>query len=121
MTVQQMLNSVSVIQRIMNLNLPIAKAYKVYSLAKQINEQNEFFINEEKKLIEKFNAKIEDGGRVVFEDPSNQNAFIEEHNKLLQYKLENLPVIELTLADLGDASFSPNELMLLEGVINITE
>jgi len=119
MTVQQMLNSLPVLQRLMDLKLPIKKAHKVYSLAKVINEQREFFIKEEKKLIEKFNAEIMEGGGIRFQNAEEQTGFIQEHDALMNYEVSGLEVVTLNFDDLGDAEFTPAEIMQLEGVINL--
>lgn len=120
MTVQQMLNALPILQRMMELKLPIKKAYAVYSLAKVINEQREFFINEEKKLIEKFSAEILSNGNIRFEDVESQNKFVAEHNALMQYEV-NVVAIDLSFEDLGNAEFTPAELMQLEGAVNFIE
>ena len=121
MTVQQMLNALSTVQKMMTLKLPIKKAHQVYSLAKQINEQREFFINEEKKLIEKFNATVGEDGRIQFENSEQAMTFQKEHGDLLNYEVEGLAAIELSYDDLGDAEITPADIMLLENVINIVE
>ena len=120
MTVQQMLNSLPVLQRIMELKLPIKKAHKVYSLAKQINEQREFFINEEKKLIEKFNAEVLEGGNIRFKDAESQFGFVTEHAELMNYEV-SAEVIELSFDDLGDTEFTATDLVQLDGVINFVD
>ena len=121
MQVQQMLNSLPIVQKIMELKLPIKKAYAIYSLAKQINEQREFFINEEKKLISKFNAEILENGNIKFNTAEDQANFIKEHSELMEYEIENLQAVDFSFADLGDAEFTPMEIMQLEGVINFSE
>lgn len=118
MKVQQMLNSLPILQRMIELKLPIKKAYKVYSLAKQINEQQEFFIKEEKKLIEKFHAEILEGGKIKFNSPEDQTSFATEYAVLMQYEVADLDIIELSFEDLGDIEFTPKDIMMLEGVIN---
>lgn len=121
MKVQQILNSLPILQRVVELKLPIKKAYKVYSLAKQINEQREFFIKEEKKLIEKFNAEILEDGNVKFNSPEDQMGFVTEHAALMQYEVADLNVIELSFEDLGDTELTPKDIMMLEGVINFVD
>ena len=121
MTVQQMLNSLPILQRLMELKLPIKKAHKVYSLAKVINEQREFFINEEKKLIEKYEAEVLENGGVRFKDAETQGLFLQEHAVLMDYEVTEVKGIELSFDDLGDAEFMPAELLQLEGVINFVE
>ena len=121
MTVQQMLNSLPILQRVMELKLPIKKAYKAYILAKVINEKREFFINEEKKLIEKFDAETMDGGNIKFKTAEDQFGFLQEHAELMNYEVADLEVLELSFDELGDAEFTPVEIMQLEGVVNFIE
>ena len=120
MIMKQMLDSLPILQRVMELKLPIKKAHEVYSLAKQINEQRDFFIKEEKKLIDKFNAKAVDN-KVHFKSDSDQASFVKEYAELMQFKVENCTPINLSFDDLGSAEFSPIEIGLLEGVINFLE
>lgn len=120
MTVQQMLNSLPVLQRVIDLKLPLKKAYKVYSLAKVINEQREFFIKEEKKLIEEFNAEILDNGSIKFNDAEDQQTFMQKHIDLMNYEVD-LTAVELSFDDLGDAEFTAKDMMALEGVINFVD
>ena len=121
MTALEMLNALPCIQKLMDLKLPVKKAFKVYSLAKQINEQRDFFINEEKKLIEKFQGVVDERGMITFNSVEDQQAFSREHNELMSFVLEGIEPIELSFADLGDAEFTPMELAILEGVINFID
>lgn len=121
MTISQMLTALPVVQKIMGLKLPIKKAYKAYSLAKVINDKRDFFINEEKKLIDKFEATILDNGNIQFKSEESQKAFIEEHNELLNYVVEDAEVLDLSFEDLGTAEFTPVEVGQLEGVVNFID
>ena len=121
MIVRQMLDSLPIMQRIMELRLPIKKAHKLYSLAKVINEQREFFINEEKKLVEKFNGTINENGSITFPTTEDQANFAAAHYEILNYEVPEIVAIDLTFDDLGDAAFTPYELSLLEGAINFVE
>lgn len=120
MTVQKMLAALPGLQKMMELKLPIKKAHAIYSLAKQINEQREFFINEEKKMIEKFNVEIS-GGNLQFKSAEDQVQFVTEHNELMQYEVEGLKAVELSFADLGDLEITPAEMGTLDGVIIFVE
>lgn len=121
MTLQQILNSVSVIQKMTELKLPIKKAYKIYSLAKQINNKRDFFINEEKKLIEQFHAEVAPNGQISFSNQEDQSQFIKEYSDLANYEIDDIEVLELKFDDLGDAEFSPNELAMLDGIVNFVD
>lgn len=121
MTVQQMLNALPVLQKMMDLKLPMKKAYKIYSLAKEIEEKRQFFIEEEKKLVQATNAEILEDGSIKFPTIEDQIKFSQEHAAMLSCELEDMPVIELSFDDLGDAEFSAKEVMALEGVINLID
>ena len=121
MTIQQMLNALPIVQKIMELKLPVKKAYQAYTLAKQINEQRDFFINEEKKLIEKFNATVTETGSIQFSNAEDQAAFVEEYGALSRFENEDIKALELSFSDLGVAEFSPMEIAALEGVINFID
>lgn len=121
MTVQQMLNALPVLQKIMELKLPVKKAYKIYNLAKSIEDKRQFFIQEEKKLIDKFNAEILENGNIKFNSAEDQMTFSKEHSDLMNYEVEDLLSIELSFEDLGDVEFTPRDLMTLEGVISFVE
>jgi DNA integrity scanning protein DisA with diadenylate cyclase activity len=116
MTADKILNALPVVQKLVSLQLPVKKAYKVYSLAKQINEQREFFINEEKKMIEKFSVTIE-SGNLHFKSSEDQALFVAEHNELMQYQVEGLTPIELSFTDLGNLEITPMEMSSLDGVV----
>jgi hypothetical protein len=117
MTVQQMFNSLPILQRMMELKLPISKAYAIYILAKQIDNEREFFINREKQLVAQYGAEILENGNVKFQSAEDQVKFSQEHADMMKCELENLKPIYLNVEDLGEAQFTPMELMLLEGAV----
>lgn len=121
MTAQQILNALPLIQNIMDLNLPIKKAYEVYTLAKLINEKREFFINEEKKIIEKFNATVAENGTIRFQSPQDQLAFYQAHSELMNYEVDDLKAVELSLSNLESAQLKPYEIGLLENIITFVD
>lgn len=121
MTTQQMLNAFPVMQKIMTLNLPIKTAYKVYTLAKQINDKKEFFINEEKKLIEIFQAEVLENGNIRFNSYESQEAFSKKHAELFSYEIDDIEMLELSFSELKDATFTPNDIHMLEGVVNFID
>lgn len=121
MTIKNILNAATAIQKIMELKLPIKKAHAIYFLAKQINEQRDFFIKEEKKLIEKFNAEVDDQGLVTFKTPELKTGFLQEHNALKDFDILDIQPIELSFEDLDKAELAPTEIMQLEDVITFVD
>lgn len=118
---QQLISALSVLNKLMELKLPIKKAYALYSLAKQVNEYREFFINEEKKMITKFNVQVAENSELHFNSQEDQIKFVEEYNELMQYEIEDIKCVDLLFTDLGDLEITPMELMLLDGIINFVE
>ena len=121
MTAIQLINSLPVIQKLMDLKLPVKKAYSIYTLAKQINDNREFFIKEEKKIIDKFNVTILESGNLEFKSPEDQLQFIEEHNELSNYEVEDFNIIELSFDDLKEAELSALEIAALDGIIKFID
>jgi hypothetical protein len=121
MTANQLLNAFPIVEKLMTFNLPIKKAYQLYSLAKQINEKRDFFIKEEKKLIDNFKGQIMEDGKIKFENINLQQEFLKAHNELLQCEIDDIKPLELTFDDLKDIKLSPADLIDLEGVVNIVE
>lgn len=121
MTVQQIFNASLILQKLSSMKLPIKKAYAIYSLIKQINEYKNFFIQEEKKLVDKFNATIQENGRLVFQDAEDQIHFIEAHNQMYSQEFEEFKAVDLNFDDLSDETLSPQDIMALEGIINFIE
>lgn len=117
MKATQLFNSLPILEKLKKLALPIKKAHQVYILTNQINEQTKFFINEEQKLIEKFNAEMGEGGRVNFKSAEDQQAFLREHADLMNYEVTDITPVTLKYDDLGDATFSAEDIALFDGVV----
>ena len=121
MVVQQILNALPVLQKLIELKLPVRKAYEIYKLARQFNDIRDFSIMEEKKMIEKYEAEISQDGRIYFKTPESQNQFFEEHNSLMIGEIDSFPIIELKLDELNDIVLSPMEIGLLSGIIDFKD
>ena len=121
MTAIQVINALPMAQKLMGLNLPVKKAYKIYTLAKLINDKRDFFINEEKKIIDKFEGTILEGGNIQFKDTETQIKFSQEHAELMNYEVDDIEIIELSFNDLGEAVFSALEIAALDGIINFID
>ena len=117
----QVMNALPVLQKVMKLSLPIKKSFKIYTLAKQVNDTRDFFIKEEKKIIDKYEVKVLENGSLEFKDIEAQRGFTKEHNELLDYELEGSTAIDLTFDDLKDAKLSAIEVATLEGIINFID
>jgi hypothetical protein len=123
MTLQQMLNAIPVLQDIVNLKLPAKQAYSLFKLGKEINNQREFFANEERKLVEKFKGSVNEEGQISFEDPADQQGFIKEYVELNNMDADisvSLP-IKVDIDYLGGESLTANDIELLSGIVEFDE
>jgi hypothetical protein len=59
------------LNKILNMHFPIKKAYQIYLLSKKLNSILDFFLEEERKLIKKFNAEIKENGEVSFKNAAD--------------------------------------------------
>ena len=120
MTQKEMINIIPTLQKLVGIKLPLKSSYAVFRLAKEIDAQKEFFIEEERKLIEKYNGSINEMGRISFENPENFEPFAQEYAELnnLEVELkEKLPiVIKLDVVEGGE--FAPADFFSLEGIID---
>lgn len=120
MTAQQLLQALQILPRLMELKLPVKKAYKIYSMAKAMDTKKEFFVQEEQKLVKNNNGEMIDGG-VKFNTVEDQANFSKEHADMLSCEIDDISAIDLTFDELGEATLTPNDLIALEGVINLIE
>ena len=104
-------------QKLITLKLPVKKAHKVFLMVKKAEEQREFFIQEEKKLIEQYEAEIREDGRIYFKDAESKNAFMAADAELGQIEINGLECITLTYDDMGDVEFTAADIATLDGVV----
>lgn len=117
MTGYQLLNAAPILQKIIEFELPVKKAYQIYTLIKAIEDKREFFMSEERKLIAKFNAEITENGDIKFNSMEDHSGFSIAHSGLLSYEIEDVNSIELNFDSLKGANLSPRDIMQLENVI----
>jgi hypothetical protein len=117
MKIQQLLNAYPIMQKLITLKLPVKKAHKVFLMARKAEEQKEFFVQEERKLIEKYEADIKEDGRIYFKDSESKDAFLAEDTELGQIEIDDFDPIYLTYDDMGDETFTAADIAALDGVV----
>ena len=122
MNYQTMLTIIPTIQELVRTKLPLKESYALYSLAKEIEGQKDFFLEEEKKLIEKYNAEVSPEGKITFKDSENQTAFAKEYFELNTMEADikvTLPiVIKMDSVNGSDLQLSAVDLMSLSGIVD---
>lgn len=109
-------------------------AYKLAKLSKQLNERKDFYLAEERKLINDFAKKDEQGNimfneektMILFNDPVNENLakFSEALNSLKTSEITNIPSLEINISDIiinPNEGFRPADLVALEPFITFKD
>ena len=120
MTQKQMIDIIPTIQKLVGTNLPVKQAYAIFRLAKEIDEQKDFFITSEKKLIEKYNGTVDENGRITFENSNNFAPFAQEYEDLNNLEVEikeSLPIV-IKLDEISGGKLTPTDFFNLDGIIN---
>jgi hypothetical protein len=121
MTQYQLLQAIPALGTLGSLKLPMKKAYGIYNLAKKANEAKDFFIEQEKKLIEDYHAEVNENGQISFKEAEDFKGFNEKYTELKTLEAEGIEPIELSIESLGDQELSAADLASLEGVVNFVD
>ena len=118
----QINNAYASMHKIAGMQLPIKQAYAIYLLSKKIKEHFDFFVEQEKKLIEKYNAEIKDNGTISFSNQEDAIKFQEEYNDYQAFEIEeDFTPITLKFADCGEQNITPADIANLESFIAFEE
>lgn len=118
-TYQKVFNVYPMLQKLITMELPVKVSYQLYKIGKKVEDEKSFFVQEEKKLIEKYNGEVDAAGKINFEDDKNREFFIKEYQELnnLEIKdLDSLPV-KINIEDLN-IKLSALEISVLDGFID---
>ena len=117
MTQLQIVNAQPALKKILNASFPAKTAYQIYLLSKQVNSIIEFFITEERKLIQKFNALESKNGTVSFTNAGDAENFENEYKALQNLEITDITTIVLTEDDVKNIELTPLDIFNLEGLI----
>lgn len=106
-------------------------SYKIAKAAKLVDEQNSFYIEEERKIVEQYavkdeetgQVKIIDGNRISFANQDDAMNFNKEINELQQTEVEIFDPIDIHISDFrsGDIDLTPSDILALEGFVNFID
>lgn len=110
--------SYNALVRLSQVRLPIKTAFSVYQLVKKIEEPYKFAFEEEKKLINKYNAEVKENGIISFSSAEDKNSFQNELQELnqLDHDIEIEPIV-IKIEDLGEQTITPSDILALEGFV----
>ncbi len=99
-------------------------------LKKRVGEEYDFYTTQERKAIEAYADKTDDGqlifldgGRLKLKDVASKTAFDTELTKLNETEIEDIPTVTIRESDFSSAADFPTatEMLLLSGLINFEE
>ena len=106
-------------------------SYKIAKAAKLIDEQNAFYVEEERKIVEHYavkdketgQVKIIDGNRISFANQDDAMNFNKEINELQQTEVEIFDPIDIHMSDFrsNDIDLTPSDILALEGFVNFID
>ena len=106
-------------------------SYKIAKAAKLVDEQNAFYVEEERKIVEHYavkdketgQVKIIDGNRISFANQDDAMNFNKEINELQQTEVEIFDPIDIHMSDFrsDDIDLTPSDILALEGFVNFID
>ena len=122
MTFKILMRAYPLLQQFLQLSGNAQQSYQLYKFLKQIQEDVDFYVQEEKKLIEKYAANVDQDGQISFDDKENQKLFSQEINNLQNMELPQLMnTITIPLKSIQNIQLTPADFYLLENIINFVE
>ena len=122
MTFKILMRAYPLLQQFLQLSGNAQQSYQLYKFLKQVQEDVDFYVQEEKKLIEKYAANVEQDGQISFDDKENQKLFSQEINNLQNMELPQLMnTITIPLKSIQNIQLTPADFYLLENIINFVE
>lgn len=101
-------------------------ARQLVALRKKVDEEFDFYASEEKKLLDLYAKKTEDGdpmvtkeNRIQLKDEASAKAFLQEITKLRNSSVEGIEPVKLCEGDFCEAQTlpTPDEMIALEGFV----
>ena len=101
-------------------------ARQLVALRKKVDEEFDFYVSEEKKLLDLYALKNEDGGpkitkenRIQLKDEESAKAFLQKISELRNSPVEGIEPVKLCEGDFCEAQAlpTPDEMIALEGFV----
>ena len=117
-----LVNSVQVLRKLNNAELPVRVSYKLAKNIKSIEKELNIYEEEKQKFINKYGEKDEEGKLKTKEDGSINITDTENWNKDIKELLEieaeiNIEKINIDELAKGDLKITPSELALIDYMI----
>lgn len=104
--------------RLADMQLPVRDSRNLYMLSKQLGDAYDFALQQEKKLIEKYNGVLTGDGGITFSNSDEMKKFSEELAELnnLEIDVEFDPVI-ISCDAMEGQRISPSDIACLDGFV----
>lgn len=117
-----LVNSVQVLRKLNNAELPVRVSYKLAKNIKNIDKELNIYEEEKQKLINKYGEKDDEGKNKINEDGTIKILDTENWNKDIKELLEieaeiNIEKINIDELAKGDLKITPSELTLIDYMI----
>lgn len=106
------------LSRLLNIPLPASEAYGVYMLAKKLESNYTFELEQQKKMVEKYDGTINEDGSIVFTNKENSINFQQEIDELanIEVVLDIDPIV-VECAHLDGHKITPIDMYNLDGFV----
>lgn len=126
MTYLAIVKAIPALDELKKMSFPVAKAKDIFQLRKKLESERVFFAEEERKLIEQFAARNEDGEPIIegtkisFDNEADCTEYCRRMSDLSNTDSE-LPIdtVILSVKDFGHQKISPELLENLEGFVEL--
>ena len=125
----EILNANEALKKLANAKFnSFKKAYELSKLRKQVDEEIDFYVTEEKKIVETYASKDEkgnpiflEGGRIKLDSVETKNNFEKDINELRNLEIDKISKVSISPSDFKDDIPTPNEILALEVLIDFKE
>ena len=122
MTLNLLLKVSVVLQKFYQFSLNAKLSYSLYKILKKIQEELDFYSQEEEKLVETYAEGIDEKGKVIFSDEQKKKMFFNEIEKLQNTNVDlQFDKINVSLNDIQNVQLAPSDFYLLENIINFID
>lgn len=106
------------LSRLLNIPLPASEAYGVYMLAKKLEPNYTFELEQQRKLVQKYDGAINSDGSIVFANRKNGIDFQQEIDDLsnIEVILDVDPII-VECSHLDGHKITPIDMYNLDGFV----
>lgn len=106
------------ISRLAKMELPLRAAYDIYMLLRKLEPCYFFELEQEKKLLEKYNGSVNKNGYLEFDTNADAEGFHREVDELNKLDIDlDFDTVILSCATMNDIRISPTDIASLEGFV----